>query len=178
MKKKKFEYKKVLDVLYWIAIVFVVISSVFVFLSKEDTNSKYKIFTVQSGSMEPEIKTGSIIVIREEEEYLKNDIVTIRVPNGEGETYTHRISEVTNEGKLITKGDANDSADPETISQEDIIGKLLFKIPLLGYLGAFLKTQIGFIFLIIIPSVLIISTEIGAVKKELEILIKKRKNKQ
>ncbi|MEI8067516.1 MAG: signal peptidase I [Candidatus Shapirobacteria bacterium] len=94
-----------------------------------------KLFIVLSGSMEPTIKTGSLIFVRAEPNYQKNDIITFN--NNQKISTTHRIIEIKNiDNKNIftTKGDANNVADFKEINQDKIIGKKLFSIPYLGYL--------------------------------------------
>ena len=65
-------------------------------------------FVVQSGSMSPEIETGSVSFINRREKYENirvNDIIAFKTPNGN--QVTHRVVSVTNNG-LETKGDANE----------------------------------------------------------------------
>lgn len=72
---------------------------------------------------------------------------------------THRIHQVAEDG-FITKGDTNEDPDQWTVRKEAIIGKALYTIPYIGYLGYFVRTPLGFILLIIIPATIIIITEI------------------
>ena len=65
-----------------------------------------------------------------------------------------------NQEKISTKGDANRTSDPEIITQNMVIGKVIFVIPKLGYLVSFSKTIPGVIFLIIIPCSILIGDEI------------------
>jgi len=46
------------------------------------------------------------------------------------------------------------------VKRENIIGKVIFTIPYIGYIGYFVRTPIGFILLIIIPATLLIIHEI------------------
>ncbi|MBQ6496810.1 MAG: signal peptidase I [Firmicutes bacterium] len=86
---------------------------------------------VISGSMEPTIKTGSLIFIDTKyEDPEENDIVAFRTG---GSLVTHRLVKDTEDG-WITKGDANDSEDPWRITNEQLLGKTVFWIPVLGYL--------------------------------------------
>ena len=43
--------------------------------------TKYRIFNVQTGSMQPTINTGSMIVVKAVSEYRVNDIITFINPN-------------------------------------------------------------------------------------------------
>lgn len=132
-----------------------------------------KTYTVQSGSMEPKIKTGSVIFVLPQMSYDVGDIVTRTVSQNDM-TITHRIIE-KNEDHFITKGDANNVADPDPLHTNEIIGKVRFSIPLLGYPIAFARTAKGLIFLIIVPSLFVISDEIITIFTEIS-KIRKKKN--
>jgi len=49
-----------------------------------------------------------------------------------------------------------------------VVGKAIFTIPYVGYIGYFVRTPIGFMLLIIIPASLIIIIEIRNIIKELK----------
>jgi len=51
------------------------------------------------------------------------------------------------------------------VKRENIIGKVIFTIPYIGYIGYFVRTPIGFILLIIIPATLLITHEITKIIK-------------
>lgn len=93
---------------------------------------------VASGSMHPAIETGDLIIIREQKEYGKNDIITYRVDQA---LITHRIVEV-NLSEVITKGDANNRND-DPVLLSDIEGKVVLRIPGAGNLMFFLRTPKG-----------------------------------
>jgi len=93
----------------------------------------FKFLTVLSGSMEPVIKTGSIILVKPISDYKVNDIITFE---SRGENVTHRIYEektMDNTESYITKGDANNASDMREVKKENIIGKVFVSIPYLGY---------------------------------------------
>jgi signal peptidase len=72
----------------------------------------------------------------------------------------------------MTKGDANEDPDQWIVRKENVIGKVVFTIPFIGYLGYFVRTPIGFVLLILLPASVIIIMEIRNIVKEL------RKQKQ
>lgn len=103
-------------------------------------------YTVLSGSMEPQYPTGSLIYVgRTDTQSLEaGDVITFRLSGGT--VATHRIVEVVEESGVIsyrTKGDANDMVDSNLVVPEDVIGKVVFGLPFLGYLAAYLQTQSG-----------------------------------
>lgn len=130
-----------------------------------------RMFVVKSGSMEPEIHTGSVVFDRASADYGIGDIITFKVPNSK-DTVTHRISEVRTdvENKIFyqVKGDANNTPDTDLVSKENVIGKVSFSIPYVGYLVAFIKTLPGLVIFIIIPATIIIYQELANVKTEIQ----------
>ena len=122
---------------------------------------------VYTGSMEPAIPVGSIVVIKPANpNTLKiGDIICFKIESESSTTVTHRIINITDEG-FITKGDANEDPDQWIVKKENIIGKVIAVIPYLGYLGYFVRTPIGFTLLIIIPATLLIILEIKNIIKE------------
>ena len=80
----------------------------------------YSVFNVATGSMEPVIKQNDIIIVKTQDDYEIDDIVTFR---SEGSYITHRIiNKISN--SIVTKGDANNAKDV-AITKEDIVGKVI-----------------------------------------------------
>ena len=125
---------------------------------------------VYTGSMEPAIPVGGIVVIKpvDPETLRIGDVICFRL--SEPTSITHRIINITEEG-FITKGDANEDPDTWIVKKENVVGKVIATIPYLGYLGHFVRTPIGFTLLIIIPATLLIIMEIKNIIKE----VKKKK---
>ena len=130
---------------------------------------------VQSGSMEPAIPTGSVIVIYDIQpsDIVEDDIITFSSGNspvnGERELTTHRVIDIQSSGENLrfqTKGDNNEDPDPSTISGDQVVGKHAFTIPYLGYLLVELRSTNAFVLLVLIPAVLLILNELGQVKNE------------
>ncbi len=135
----------------------------------------FRVLAVQSGSMEPAIHTGSVVIVAPQNDYKIGEIITF----GElGETkipITHRIHDikiVNGESVFITKGDANDVPDKNETPRSEVKGKVLFSIPLLGYLINFIKKPLGFALVIIVPALWIVFGEIKKIIAE----VKKEKN--
>jgi len=126
---------------------------------------------VYSGSMEPAIPVGGIVIIKPvNPETLKiGDIICFKL--SEPTSITHRIKNITDEG-FITQGDANNAPDQWIVKKENVIGKAILTIPFIGYIGYFVRTPTGFILLILLPANAIIIMEIRNIVKEL------RKQKQ
>ncbi len=117
-----------------------------------------QVFTVLSGSMEPEYHTGSIIYVKkvDAESIEVNDPITF-VMNESLTVATHRVIGIDSENKLFyTKGDANDIPDSNPVPFENLIGKPIFTIPLLGYLANFIQTPPGLYIAIGLAALLIV----------------------
>jgi signal peptidase len=130
----------------------------------------WRVDAVFSGSMEPEIMVGSIIVTRpvEAETIKVGEIITFKSPLSEIPT-THRVVSVEkgSELRFQTKGDANEDADPVTIPAQNVMGKVCFHMPYLGYVSQFTKTPLGFILLLCVPGLTIMVMEIRNVRRVL-----------
>lgn len=165
---------KILDIIYSIFGVFAALTVILLAVSVFPITGNYKIYVVQSGSMEPAIRTGSVVVVLPEKDYKEGDIITFKSKNSNLESVTHRIVKAEGGGAekvFTTKGDANNANDADKVPSEKVIGKMLFTAPYFGYAVAAAKTKYGFLALIIIPSLLIVCDE---VKKILEELKKKK----
>ena len=122
-------------------------------------------FVVVSGSMEPNIPVGSIIFVESDvsaEEIDEGDVITFSKGRNT-RTTTHRVHEKhvssVDESKSIsftTKGDANENPDTERVYRDDIVGKLLFSIPFVGYVISFADTDVGWVALVVVPVSLLI----------------------
>ncbi len=94
-----------------------------------------KPLSIASGSMEPEIYIGDLVVIKKcnANDVNVGDIIEYQM---EGFTVVHRIIEKSQrdgEFYFITKGDNNEQQDSKEVSEEQLIGKVIFKIRYLGY---------------------------------------------
>ena len=132
-------------------------------LMQTDILPGYDVRIVQSGSMEPAIGTGSVVIIAERERYQVGDIVTFGGDDARDQLpTTHRIIEDRlQEGELvfITQGDANESPDLQPLRASDIRGAVIFTVPYLGYLLDFARQPLGFALLIGIPAAFIVFEE-------------------
>lgn len=138
----------------------------------------YRIFTVATGSMEPEYKVLDILFVKETDiTTLKvgDDIVYMgKIGNFDGKIITHRIINIEKEeDKLVfyTQGIANSVEDPKVYSDQ-IYGKVIYKGIILSFMNKIINNPIGFFVLIVIPISVLIFLEIVDRTKE------KEKNKE
>ncbi|WP_100012705.1 signal peptidase I SipW [Lentibacillus sediminis] len=118
----------------------------------------YQVKSVLSGSMEPEMQTGSIIAIKlggDMTRFEKGDVITFR--NADNILITHRVDQVMEGGEqYITKGDNNEEADSEPVIAQNIVGTYTgFTIPYVGYAMSFANTPEGAALLLILPGLML-----------------------
>lgn len=135
---------------------------------------------VYSGSMEPAINVGGIVIIRpvDTATVRVGDVITFKVEGNEDLMITHRVVEVTNNGgenQFLTKGDANEDYDSAPVSSGDVVGKVCLDIPYLGYLMDFMHKPLGFGLVIGIPAIIIILMEIRSMSLSIKELRRKRR---
>lgn len=144
-------------------------------------NSIPRLFTVYSGSMEPTIKTASVIVTLPSKTYDQGDIITFRPTDDEEYIVTHRIafkqyaSGLSSAPFYVTTGDANDIIDPWQISDSQVLGKVVFWLPYAGHLTDFARTPRGFILLVIVPATIVIYEELKTLGRESLKFIQRRR---
>lgn len=159
---------KLADYIGQIILVLAIFVLVFFAASRILPNFRYGLFIIQSGSMEPTIKTGSVAVDKKFDDYKEKDIITFKRAE---KIITHRITKIVEqngENLYQTKGDANNGEDLILVRKNDVLGKVLFAIPFLGYAMAFAKTKLGIFLLIVIPALWIIGQEMMKIKKNLK----------
>jgi signal peptidase len=108
-------------------------------------------FVVLSGSMEPAISPGDVIIVASGPVAV-GDVITYRTGN-EVPT-THRIVEEV-DGAYRTKGDANENVDAGLVDPSQILGSVIVVIPLIGYVILWANTTLGFVLLVVVPLVLL-----------------------
>lgn len=110
----------------------------------------YGAAVVLSGSMEPELSKGDLIIVKETNSYNCEDIVVFQDGNS---LVVHRIIEKTDE-EVVTKGDANNT-DDGAIEISRIKGEVVFYIPYIGTVIEFIKSPIGTIIIIALAILLL-----------------------
>lgn len=137
------------------------------FLASNDKLGEVKInfYTILTQSMYPTIKAGDIVITYKEDnnKYNEGDVITFISDQNGGITVTHRIKEVFNVNDSYsyrTKGDNNNAPDNEIIFGDNVLGKVLIKIPKAGYIQQFLVSKTGWIAAVILPCLAIVIYDI------------------
>ena len=117
-------------------------------------------YTVRSGSMDPAIATGDVIVTKSisPTEARVGDVVTFVDPEGSGSLITHRVRAIRQQGDrtaVVTRGDANNAFERWSVPSDGSIGQVAYRIPMLGRALAPLSSTLGKAGLIVIPALLL-----------------------
>lgn len=99
----------------------------------------YSTAVVMSGSMEPALSVGDLIFNHAQDGYAVGDVITF---DGGANLTTHRIVEAA-DGGYVTRGDANNAADPDVVPPEAVVGKVVATISHVGDAVLFLRSPIG-----------------------------------
>ena len=155
--------KGIVSVLSWVVLVFALIMTIFAF-SVDKSSGISNLFgfiplTVESDSMAPTFVQSDLIIDREIDDIAalkEGDVITFwTIINGNKVINTHRITDVhlvNGNISFTTKGDNNDIKDSLDVYPSDIVGKWTgAKVPALGGVIGFLRTQLGFCICVIIP---------------------------
>ena len=136
-------------------------------LSKGYVNiAGYSLFRVVTGSMEPEISVGSLLIAQEipMESIQLNDRVCFRTREAQifGEVVTHRVVNLFEgiDGALYleTKGDANLAADGYFVTKENLVGKVVWytkENSMIATIFSFFNNKIGFLACIVFPCLML-----------------------
>lgn len=172
---KKLLENKTFQIIYTIIKIFVVamlsIYLLFVIVQRFTNNSSilgYRVFTIATGSMEPVYNINDVILVKDTDpSTLKkgDDIAYLGNRDAvKGLIVTHRIirMETFNDGKVhyTLKGVNNKYEDP-SITADQILGKVVGKLPVVNFINHVVKNIYGFFFLVFCPLVLVIFLEIA-----------------
>lgn len=184
---KKEKIKKILNIIsktvgYFIVGLLVIIGLFLVFYVVSGKAAEAKghkplvgLYTIISPSMTPNIAVYDVVLTYRQDDPSKikvGDVITFFSTNDffGGTPITHRVADVLNVpdlGGLVfqTKGDANQKADNEKVSPDNVVGKVVAVFPQLGRLQFFLASKGGWIIAVMIPSLGIISYDIYKILK-------------
>ncbi|MGM9879124.1 MAG: signal peptidase I [Bacilli bacterium] len=146
----------VILVLLIILIIFYIVRVNFLASNDKLGDVKINFYTILTQSMYPTIKAGDVVITYKDDnnKYNAGDVITFISDQNGGITVTHRINEVfdvNNSYSYKTKGDNNNAPDNEIISGDNVLGKVVMKIPKAGYIQQFLVSKTGWIVAVILP---------------------------
>lgn len=130
---------KVINAIIILVLLLILTMNVYMIIAKNVLNIQFPSFfgysnaVVVTGSMANSIEVDDMVIIHKQNKYSVGDIISFK---GKNSLVTHRIVG-TNVNGFITKGDANNSIDIETVPQASIIGKVVLVIPKAGKLTGY-----------------------------------------
>ena len=144
-----------------IALVLVVLIALFAFLLPSVFASSLAV--VYSGSMAPAMPVGALAVMQPVDPAAieVGDIIAFNPVREPETTVSHRVVEVLEDG-FRTKGDANEDPDLDIVPAANVIGRVRFNIPRLGYVledvGHYTRSRLGFALFICLPTLALIGS--------------------
>jgi signal peptidase I len=127
--------------------------------------TSYEVLVVRSGSMEPTVATGGVVIVDRNDRLLRvGDIASFREPDGN--VVTHRVIGLDNRA-YVTRGDANASKDPGTRPPSAVYGSVVLALPLLGYLIYLLEQPPAFLLLLLVTGGFLIVDALRTIAREL-----------
>lgn len=183
MKNKSFSWRTLVHIFFkilsWALFIILLLIAIFlvyyyiankIYVSKgAGYEPKFSIYTIATGSMTPNINQFDAVInmrIDDPNDLKVGDVITFRSssPVSIGMTITHRIKAITTDPDgnvcFVTKGDANPIEDELCAKYNNVIGKVIIRIPGLGHIQQFLASGIGWLFFILIPALVIIIRDI------------------
>ncbi|MDP2593685.1 MAG: signal peptidase I [bacterium] len=142
--------------------IIILLSALFVVGSFLPAPVGYDILLVRAKSMEPAISYGSLVVVKSFGSYNRGDIISFKKNNlsPEAPYTTHRVyGSLIDNGRIayVTKGDGNEFPDSTTVFEDEILGKVVAKVPYAAKVLDFVKNPAGFAVVIIAPLVWIVT---------------------
>src|SRR3954452_4829605 len=98
----------------------------------------YRSFNILTGSMEPSIGVGAVVVDKpiKPGDARPGQVITFPDPGNHGRLLTHRLQRISLKGGkayAVTKGDANDTVERWNVPAHEEIGLVAFVAPKVGY---------------------------------------------
>lgn len=172
---KAFDYVgKIISSALLVILVLVGIFLVYYLVSakKLSTDPNYEprlsLFTIVSGSMEPNIKVYDVVLdssVSDPASIKVGDVITFKSTASISRdlTVTHRVVDiklVNGKYEYVTKGDWNPAIDSDTAKFENVIGKVILRFPQLGRVQFFLSTRMGWFLVVLLPAMGVIVYDI------------------
>lgn len=124
-------------------------------------------YVVLSGSMEPTISTGDVVIVDDVDpgDIEERDVITY-LRSGADTPTTHRVVDINEDGgefSFVTQGDANDEPDASPVAASEVRGQVVYTIPYIGYVVEFVNTPTGFVALVVVPFALLLLSEVHSI---------------
>lgn len=136
-------------------------------------------FVVLTGSMEPHIGAGDVVVVRSvpPEKTEEGDVITFHsaddIGTGGTDRVTHRVIEKTRTGDGVvyrTKGDANEDPDPSPVHHDEVVGEVWFHLPNVGHAILFVQRPIAQVLFTVVPGLILVVSGVRTLLAEAEVV--------
>jgi signal peptidase len=124
-------------------------------------------YVVLTASMTPAIAPGDVVIVDgvPARDVTVGDVIVFEQRAGDPIPITHRVIAVDRPAdappEFRTKGDANEDADLNPVTPDRLVGRVMFTIPLIGYVIQFVGTPTGFVALVVLPLGLLVASEVA-----------------
>ena len=162
-------FKIVYGTLKTIFFIILILYVVFICVQRLSGNNSvfgFRLFTVATGSMKGVYNVNDVIAVKDfDNKKLKvgDDIAFVGNRGGlENKLVTHRIIKIEEEsnGRIFTTKGVKNSVEDPSITESQILGKVVGVVPVVTQINHVVKSQLGFFCLIFWPLVLVIVLEI------------------
>ena len=162
-------FKIVYGTLKTIFFIILILYVVFICVQRLSGNNSvfgFRLFTVATGSMKGVYNVNDVIAVKDfDNKKLKvgDDIAFIGNRGGlENKLVTHRIIKIEEDsnGRIFTTKGVKNSVEDPSITESQILGKVVGVVPVVTQINHVVKSQLGFFCLIFCPLVLVIVLEI------------------
>lgn len=125
-------------------------------------------YTVLSGSMEPAIAAGDLVVAQRVSppDVRLGDVVTFEDPERGNRLTTHRVGGIWREGdkiEFVTRGDANNATERWRVASDGDVGRVAYKIPWIGNVTVLALRPLGFALMVALPLLLLAINELARI---------------
>ena len=163
----------IIGLMLLLAIVFGIYFFDLIFNEESSEKPLFNGYIIVSQSMVPTINVNDGIVVKrmDNDKYQVGDIVSYVTNDSRfrGSVVTHRIvtkeNDTVNSSIYTTKGDNNQMVDANSVYTSMINGKVLFRIPKIGYFYNFLSNPVNFIFWMLGAVIVLLLGNVGRTMK-------------
>lgn len=171
----KMRIKTVANILSWTALVLLIAIAAFLlyvgiasrlYATKGSAyEPKFSLYTIISPSMQPNLNVYDTIIdkrVDDASEVEIGDVITFISTSrvSQGMTVTHRVIDIipTEDGTMQfkTKGDNNLTPDSAYVTEANILGRVILRIPQLGRIQFFLANRGGWLLIVVVPSIIVL----------------------
>lgn len=130
----------------------------------------YRFLIAQQSLSGSSIRSGSLVLVKPLSDYRIGDIIASGLSGNDRTPDIYRVLEVKkiSGGGLVYGVEGSSGITGEEIPDEQVMGKILVSLPYIGQVVSSVKTPLGFLLVVVLPTIVIIYSEIANIKKEFQ----------